>query len=218
MLSKTEENYIKTIFNLDASCTKNISTTLIANEIDTKASSVTDMLKKLADKNLINYTKYKGASLTEKGKKTAVTVVRNHRIWEVFLVNHLQYSWDEVHDLAEQLEHIKSDTLIDRLDAFLNFPEFDPHGEPIPDKNGKIRLKNTLLLSQAKPNLLYKVASVKDDSSALLQFLDKHHISLNSEFTVVEKFDFDNSITIKLNETLLTLSNKVCKNVFVIKK
>ncbi|MEX1382538.1 metal-dependent transcriptional regulator [Lutibacter sp.] len=143
-------------------------------------------------------------------------MVRKHRLWEVFLVNKLNYAWDEVHDLAEQLEHIKSDTLIDKLEEYLEFPTHDPHGDPIPDKNGNISLKKTELLSVAKKNILYKIANVKDNSRPFLQFLNKHSLVIDTELTIIDKFDFDDSVTIKLQfGNTLTLSKKICANVFV---
>jgi len=216
MFSQTEENYIKAIYSLELSNSKNVSTTLIAEKLQTKASSVTDMIKKLADKHLVNYEKYKGVSLTLNGRTTALKIVRNHRLWETFLVNKLNYNWDEVHELAEQLEHIKSDTLTDKLEEFLDFPTHDPHGDPIPNTKGKMRSENTILLSNAQANVLYKVSCVKDSSKSLLQFLDKHTIHIDSEITVLDKFDFDDSMTVKLsNGTSLTLSKKASTNVFV---
>ena len=216
MFSHSEENYLKVIHKLAFSNSKNVSTTLIAKELQTKASSVTDMLKKLADKKLVNYEKYKGVSLTQKGELIAVNVVRKHRLWEVFLVDTLNFNWDEVHDVAEQLEHIKSDQLIDRLDTFLNYPTIDPHGDPIPKKNGEIPFNNSILLSEGITNKIYKVSCVKDNSKSFLQFLDKHEITINSELTTADKFDFDNSMTVKLSGGhSIILSNKVSTNVFV---
>ncbi|REE83401.1 DtxR family iron (metal) dependent repressor [Lutibacter oceani] len=216
MLSHTEENYLKAIFNLELSHSKNVSTTLIAKNLHTKASSVTDMIKKLAEKNLVNYQKYKGVTTTTEGKKRAIKVVRKHRLWEVFLVEKLNFNWDEVHEIAEQLEHIESDELIERLDTYLNYPTKDPHGDPIPDAKGKMRAEKAILLSNANKDILYKITCVKDNSSALLQFLDKHALNIDSELTVLDKFDFDNSITVELNNgNNLTLSHKICTNVFV---
>ncbi len=145
--SAAEENYLKTIYSLQRDYGSKINTNLISSKIQTKASSVTDMLKKLSTKNLVVYEKYQGVSLTEKGKKAALKVVRKHRLWEYFLVDKLKYNWDEVHSIAEQLEHIDSDTLVDNLEKFLGFPKFDPHGDPIPDKNGHVieRASNNLL-------------------------------------------------------------------------
>lgn len=216
MLSQTEENYLKAIYSLELSHSKNVSTTLISKSLKTKASSVTDMIKKLADKNLVNYEKYKGVTITSEGEKRAIKIVRKHRLWEVFLVEKLNFNWDEVHEIAEQLEHIESDELIERLDGFLNYPTNDPHGDPIPDSKGKIRAEKSILLSNAKQHLLYKIVCVKDNSKALLQFLDKHSLNIDSELTVLDKLDFDDSITVALsNGNNLTLSKKICTNVFV---
>lgn len=216
MLTQSEENYLKAIYNISLHSKKSANTNIIAEKLNTKASSVTDMIKKLSEKKLVDYQKYKGTSLTTEGKKIAVKIVRKHRLWEVFLVKKLHFNWDEVHDIAEQLEHIDSPELIEKLDSYLNYPTKDPHGDPIPDASGKIRLENGILLSNAKLNVLYKISCVKDNSSTLLQFLDKHSINIDSELTVVDKFDFDGSINVKLcNGNLLTLSKKVCVNVFV---
>lgn len=216
MLTQSEENYLKAIYSIGLHTKKSVNTNNIAEKLNTKASSVTDMIKKLSEKKLVDYQKYKGTSLTSEGKKIAVKIVRKHRLWEVFLVKKLNFNWDEVHDIAEQLEHIDSPELIEKLDSYLNFPTKDPHGDPIPDASGKIRLENGILLNTAKLNVLYKISCVKDNSSTLLQFLDKHSINIDSELTVLEKFDFDDSMTVKLsNGNLLTLSKKVCANVFV---
>src|SRR5688572_3663166 len=147
MNSHTEENYLKAIFKLLEKEKGEVSTNAIAEKVNTKAASVTDMLKKLADKKLINYKKYQGVTLTAKGEKIAINIIRKHRLWEVFLVEKLKYKWDEIHDIAEQLEHIQSDSLIDRIDSFLNYPKFDPHGDPIPDLNGNFQQQKSQLLS-----------------------------------------------------------------------
>jgi DtxR family Mn-dependent transcriptional regulator len=216
LLSQTEENYLKAIYSLAYANSNKVSTTLISEELNTKASSVTDMIQKLADKDLVHYKKYQGVSLTEIGRKIAVEIVRKHRLWEVFLVNKLNYNWDEVHELAEQLEHIKSETLIDKLEAFLEFPTHDPHGDPIPSINGEMPLDNSILLSEGVINKIYKVSCVKDNSKSLLQYLDKHSLTINSELTIIDKFVFDDSVTVKLScGNSLTLSNKVSTNVFV---
>ncbi len=216
MLSQTEENYLKGIYSISLHTGKSASTNNIAKKLNTKASSVTDMLQKLSDKKLVSYKKYQGVHLTSKGENIAVKIVRKHRLWEVFLVEKLHFNWGEVHEIAEQLEHIESDELTSRLDNFLNFPTKDPHGDPIPDSEGKIRIKKSILLVNAKPDINYKIASVKDNSSAFLQFLDKHSITIDSTLEVLEKFEFDESITVKINnKQLLTLSKKVCANVYV---
>lgn len=215
MFSHSEENYLKVIYNLELTNSKNVSTTLIANKIKSKASSVTDMLKKLADKKLVNYEKYKGVSLTKKGKSIAVNIVRKHRLWEVFLVNKLNYNWDEVHEMAEQLEHIKSDTLTNRLDEFLNFPKHDPHGDPIPDENGNIAHHKNVMLSSIETNNSCIVIGLKDSSSAFLKFLDNLNINLGSVLKIISKESFDNSMLIENNTHLISISNQISKNIFV---
>lgn len=216
MLTQTEENYLKAIYNLEFENSESASTTLISNQLQTKASSVTDMIKKLAEKDLVNYEKYKGVSLTVEGKSIAVKIIRKHRIWEVFLVEKLHYNWDEVHELAEQLEHIKSNTLIDKLDAFLEFPTHDPHGDPIPDKNGNIKHHKNVMLSSVPLNESCVIVGVKDSTKSFLQFLDKHLIQIDSVLTVNDIFSFDDSISVTLtNGNTLTLSEKVSSNIFV---
>lgn len=214
-LSHTEENYIKTIYSLEFTNNLTVSTTLIAKNIKTKASSVTDMIKKLAEKDLVNYEKYRGVSLSVQGKEVAVRIVRKHRLWEVFLVNKLNYNWDEVHEIAEQLEHIKSKSLIDKLDAFLDFPEFDPHGDPIPDVNGNIKQHKNIMLSSIENNASCVVIGVKDSSSSFLKFLDNANIKLGSVLKVISKEAFDNSMLIENNQFLMSISFQISKNLFV---
>jgi len=215
MYSHSEENYLKVIYTIELTKSKNVSTTLIANKIKTKASSVTDMLKKLAEKKLVNYEKYKGVSLTKKGKSIAVNIVRKHRLWEVFLVDKLNFNWDEVHEMAEQLEHIKSDSLTNRLDEFLNFPKHDPHGDPIPDENGNIAQHKNVMLSSIETNNSCVVIGLKDSSSDFLKFLDNLNISLGSVLKVISKEAFDNSMIIENNNHIISISNQISKNIFV---
>jgi DtxR family Mn-dependent transcriptional regulator len=191
----SEENYLKTIFHLTTLLNSEVSTNAIAEKMETKASSVTDMLKKLADKDLINYKKYQGVSLTEKGQLAAKMIVRKHRLWEVFLVEKLNFSWDEVHEIAEQLEHIKSEQLINKLDEFLGNPTEDPHGDPIPDANGKIIKTEKLLLSDLNENQTGICIGVKDSSSEFLKYLDKQGIALGSRIELIAKEEFDLSLT-----------------------
>jgi DtxR family Mn-dependent transcriptional regulator len=215
MLSQTEENYLKAIYSLELSNSNKVSTTLIAKQLKTKASSVTDMVKKLADKNLVNYKKYKGVSTTKKGKDIAVRIVRKHRLWEVFLVNKLNYNWDEVHDIAEQLEHIQSDSLTDRIEEYLDYPTYDPHGDPIPDKEGNIAHHKNIMLSSIGKNKSCVIIGVKDSSSAFLKFLDNANIKLGSTIKVISKEEFDNSIVIEHNHNLNSISHQISKNLFV---
>jgi len=211
----SEENYLKTIYHLTTISESEVSTNAIAEMMETKASSVTDMLKKLAEKDLVNYKKYQGVSLTEKGKLTAKMIVRKHRLWEVFLVDKLDFSWDEVHEIAEQLEHIKSEQLINRLDDFLGNPTEDPHGDPIPDANGQIVKTEKQLLSELLENQNGICVGVKDTSSEFLKYLDKQEISLGSKIEILGKESFDLSLKIKLNGSELTISNKIASNIFV---
>ncbi|MGV8945896.1 MAG: metal-dependent transcriptional regulator [Lutibacter sp.] len=215
MFSQTEENYIKAIYSLELINSKNVSTTLIAEKLQTKASSVTDMIKKLADKQLVNYEKYQGVSLTNMGQKIAVGIVRKHRLWEVFLVNKLNYNWDEVHELAEQLEHIKSDTLIDKLEAFLEFPTNDPHGDPIPNRDGNIKHHKNVMLSSVEIEKYCVVIGIKDSSDSFLKYLDQIDIRLGSTLKVISKEAFDNSMRIENNHISFSISNQISQNLFV---
>ena len=218
MFSSSEENYLKAIYHLSLTSLKGVSTNAIAKKLNTKPSSVTDMIKKLADKNVLVYKKYQGVQLTVEGKKTAANIIRKHRLWEVFLVEKLNFSWDEVHDVAEQLEHIKSAKLIDEIDALLGFPKYDPHGDPIPDKEGNLDQIEKSLVSTLKVNEKGICVGVHDSSATFLQFLDKQKIALGQEITILEKEDFDGSMTIKINQKEITISNKIANNLYVQKQ
>ncbi|MFN0728557.1 metal-dependent transcriptional regulator [Polaribacter gochangensis] len=218
MFTLSEENYLKTIYHISSASTKGVSTNAIAKKLDTKASSVTDMIKKLADKNVLVYKKYQGVTLTGVGKKTAALIVRKHRLWEVFLVEKLNFNWDEVHDVAEQLEHIKSSKLINEIDALLGFPKYDPHGDPIPDTEGNLHQMEKNLLSTLGINDSGICVGVKDSSASFLQFLDKQQIALGQEVVVLEKEDFDDSMTIKINNKRMTVSHKIANNLYIQKQ
>lgn len=211
----SEENYLKTIYHLTSVSDSGVSTNAIAEKMETKASSVTDMLKKLADKKLVSYKKYQGVSLTDSGLLAAKMIVRKHRLWEVFLVEKLDFNWDEVHDVAEQLEHIQSEQLIDRLDDFLGNPTEDPHGDPIPDAQGRIVKVDKQLLSELEQGQAGVCVGVKDTSPEFLQYLDKQNISLGTKIEVLSKETFDQSLRIKVNASELTISNKIAGNLFV---
>lgn len=211
----SEENYLKTIYHLISSSDKEVSTNAIAEMMETKASSVTDMLKKLAEKDLVNYVKYQGVSLTENGLLAAKMIVRKHRLWEVFLVEKLDFSWDEVHDIAEQLEHIKSEKLINKLDDFLGNPTEDPHGDPIPDAQGMIIKIEKKLLSELEQNQIGICVGVKDSSTEFLKYLDKNEIALGSKIEILLKEDFDLSLKIKVQDHEFSISNKIASNLFV---
>jgi DtxR family Mn-dependent transcriptional regulator len=214
-VTSSEENYIKVIYHLSVASSKGVSTNAIAEELKTKASSVTDMIKKLSDKNFISHQKYYGVTLTEKGKKEAKMIVRKHRLWEVFLVEKLGFSWDEVHDIAEELEHIKSEKLTNKLDAYLGFPMTDPHGDPIPDEKGKIQPIVKSLLSEVAIQTPFLCVGVKDSSAVFLQYLNKQKITLGSQIKVLEKESFDDSFVIELDGKILTISNKIAINLYV---
>lgn len=214
-MTYSEENYLKAIYHLSLSQKQGVSTNAIAALIESKASSVTDMIKKLADKELVIYQKYQGVSLTDKGLMAAKMIVRKHRLWEVFLVEKLDFSWDEVHDVAEELEHIKSEKLINKLDAFLGFPTEDPHGDPIPDKNGNIVKVEKQLLSEMEIGQTGICVGVKDSSSSFLQYLDKQQIALGSKIKITAKESFDMSLTIEVNTKSIIISNKIAGNLFV---
>ena len=214
-MTLSEENYLKAIYHLTALNDVEVSTNAIAESIETKASSVTDMLKKLAEKDLVHYVKYQGVSLTPNGLLAAKMIVRKHRLWEVFLVEKLDFPWDEVHDIAEQLEHIKSEKLINKLDDFLGNPTEDPHGDPIPDAQGTIIKKEKKLLSELEQNQIGICVGVKDSSSEFLKYLDKQEISLGSKIQIISKESFDMSLMIKVDSKELTISNKIASNLFV---
>ena len=215
MLSKSEENYLKTIYNLSLGIVGPVSTNAIAEQLDTKASSVTDMIKKLAEKALITYKKYHGVSLTNSGKTIAINIIRKHRLWEVFLVSKLNFNWDEVHEVAEQLEHIHSEKLINELDEFLGFPKQDPHGDPIPDEHGNISFLDKSLLASIPSNEEVICVGVRDTSSDFLKYLDKQGISLGVKITITEKESFDNSMRIQINNSTLNISSIVASNIYV---
>lgn len=215
MFSKAEENYLKAIFKLSEKVGASVSTNAIADELNTKPSSVSDMLKKLSEKNLIHYVKYQGVSLTKSGYNLAVQVVRKHRLWEVFLVTHLNFKWDEVHDIAEQLEHIKSKALVNRLDAFLNYPSYDPHGDPIPNEKGSFPKSTAIPLNLLKEKTTGKVVAVERDEPSFLNYLDKIQVSIGTRIEVVDVNDFDHSIDIKIDDTPIHISLEVAQNILI---
>ncbi len=216
MYSTTEENYLKTIYKLQAQLGTFINTNAIADGVNTKAASVTDMVKKLSEKKLLSYEKYKGVQLTEKGKKVAVETLRKHRLWETFLHNQLGFTWDAVHDIAEQLEHIQSNELVEKLDAFLGFPSHDPHGDPIPGRNGVIKESNFILLSVLKKGEKGIISGVVNHSSLFLQHLEKNKLTLGKTITITEVSSFDLSMAALLEgKEKIQLSNEVVKNILI---
>jgi|ERR1051326_3829292 DtxR family Mn-dependent transcriptional regulator len=218
MNSLAEENYLKAIYKIAETRDGYILTNDIAHRMNTTAASVTDMLKKLAKKKLIKYKKYQGLSLTDPGKRTALAIIRKHRLWEMFLVKILKFKWDEVHDVAEQLEHIRSEKLIQHIDKILHFPKFDPHGDPIPNAQGKFELykEKSFALSLGKREGLYVVTGVVDHTASFLQLLDKAGISLGGKIKIRDVQPYDKSLSVFLNgKKKLFLSNQIAKNILV---
>lgn len=218
MITLAEENYLKAILKLSKNSKGSVSTNAIAEEIDTKASSVTDMIKKLTDKKLVDYLPYRGVSLSKAGHNQAVEIVRKHRLWEVFLVTKLQFKWDEVHDVAEQLEHIKSQKLVDALDTFLGFPQQDPHGEPIPNKYGQFPKLFSKQLSELEKGSSGQVVGVTQDNQSFLQYLNQLNITIGTFISVIQKIDFDDSLEITINNKSVHISNDVARNLLIQQK
>ncbi|MGB6153631.1 MAG: metal-dependent transcriptional regulator [Pricia sp.] len=214
-MTLSEEDYIKALYHLGKEEHGSVSTNAVAEQMRTKPSSVTDMLKKLSDKKLVNYRKYKGASLTDLGRTTALNIIRKHRLWEVFLVEKLDFAWDEVHEVAEQLEHIKSEKLTDQLDKYLGFPSFDPHGDPIPSKEGNFKKVARMLLSEVSVDTVGVCVAVRDSSEAFLNFLDKNHISLGDKIKILDREDFDNSLHIVIRDRQIHISHQIAENLYL---
>jgi len=214
-LTQAEENYIKNIYHLQQA-SGSVTTNDLAAILQTKPASVTDMLKKLKTKKLLQYEPYKEFCLTLYGRKTALMIIRKHRLWEYFLVHTLRFEWDEVHEVAEQLEHVESKKLVEKLDAFLDFPRFDPHGDPIPDSNGKMSIQHEVNLINLPFNKQAEVTSVRSQSTELLELLKHKNINIGTKLEVKKKFDFDNSIEVRMkNLSPVTISEQLAKALFV---
>lgn len=213
--SVSEENYIKAIYHLQQDDGV-VTTNELASELNTKAASVSDMLKKLKTKKILHYEKYQGFKLSVEGRKIALAIIRKHRLWEYFLVKKLEFGWDEVHDIAEQLEHINSAVLVEKLDAFLNFPKFDPHGDPIPDINGKMEVSKQINLIDLPINKQAEVSAVGSQSTELLELLRHKNIGIGTRLEVKRKFTFDNSIEIKIKSIPpFSVSQQLAQTLFV---
>ncbi|WP_200978858.1 metal-dependent transcriptional regulator [Echinicola sp. 20G] len=216
-LTYAEENYLKAIYHLSDGGKHNVSTNDLSKEMKTKPASVSDMLRKLSDKEVINYRKYYGVTITEEGKKSALQIIRKHRLWEVFLVEKLMFSWDEVHDVAEELEHIKSTILIQRLDDFLGNPKYDPHGDPIPDEFGDVKARPRVPLNDLGLNDSGQIVAVKDSSAAFLRYLDKVGAYIGARIKILDKVEFDGSLEILVdNKKTLFMSKDVAGNILII--
>jgi DtxR family Mn-dependent transcriptional regulator len=214
MNTLAEENYLKAIYHLSLN-NVNVSTNQIAAALSTKAASVTDMLKKLAEKLLINYAKYQGVSLTPAGEKIAVNIIRKHRLWEYFLVEKLNFKWDEVHEMAEEMEHISSLELIDRLDKFMGYPRHDPHGDPIPDRNGNIKKNNLISVADLKVNDCGIISGVGEHSPAFLQYLEKLQLVIGKKISVIEVVDYDRSVVLNMEGNNINISHEVASNLLI---
>ena len=214
MNTLAEENYLKSIYHLSLN-SENVSTNQIAALINTRAASVTDMLKKLADKELINYTRYQGVSLTPAGEKIAVHIIRKHRLWEYFLVEKLDFKWDEVHEMAEEMEHISSMELIDRLDKFMGYPKYDPHGDPIPDSNGQFKTHELKPVSTIMVNDSGIISGVRDHSPGFLQYLEKQQLTIGKKITVTEIIEYDHSMILKVGNADTHISREVANNLLI---
>lgn len=216
MLSTTEENYLKAIFAIIEDNKRTASTNEIAEKMKTKAPTVTDMIKRLGQKELIDYQPYQGVQFTEAGLKNALLLVRKHRIWETFLVNKLGFGWSEVHDIAEELEHVKSIDLINRLDEFLGFPKNDPHGDPIPDREGRLEFHQEITIASMGLNQIGLVVGLKDTSPDFLNYLVKSGLTLGTSVGVKDINDFDQSTDILIGGTVMhTISHEVAKNIYI---
>jgi DtxR family Mn-dependent transcriptional regulator len=213
--SASEENYIKSIYHLKGD-QQNVTTNELAEELKTRPASVTDMLKKLKTKKLLHYEKYQGFRLSTEGKKVALNIIRRHRLWEFFLSEKLKFTWDEVHEVAEELEHVSSKKLIDKLDEYLGFPKFDPHGDPIPDQAGKITNAEQVPLSDVAINQLAEVCGVANHSTQMLDMLRHNNIGIGTRLEIRKKFPFDQSIEIKIrNMPAFTISDRLAQNIYV---
>ncbi len=217
MVSLTEENYLKALYRL-AQENKEIAVKDIAKSLDIKMPTVNSMVKKLAEKKFIKYEKYKAIQLTEKGRRQALYILRKHRLTELFLSEVMGLGWEEVHDIAEQIEHIQSDRFFDRIDEMLGHPQFDPHGEPIPDANGKLPVYPSFPLSEGQVNTTYKLTGVANHDASFLQFLDSLELTLGSSIEIKEIQGFDKSMAVKLNNKIKTIfSFTVCRNLMVVR-
>jgi len=218
-LSFAEENYLKAIYHLSSAGQEQVNTNAIAERLETKPASVSDMIRKLSEKGVITYVKYQGVNITDEGKKNALWVIRKHRLWEVFLVEKLNFHWNEVHEIAEQLEHIRSSLLITRLEEFLGYPKFDPHGDPIPDAEGIISSKPRIILSDLKPGSPAELVSMKDTGTSFLNYLDRIGMKIGTKIEIKDIFEFDGSVEIETDDNRkLTISKQVADNLLVVTK
>jgi len=217
MLTITEENYLKALLHLSASemNSQGVGTNQLAAQLNVRPATVNNMVKRLKDKGLVDYEKYGKISLTKNGKKLAIQVIRKHRLWETFLFTKLDFTWDEVHEVAEQLEHIQSEKLIEKLDKFLDYPQFDPHGDEIPSKNGTFKMEIKKTLADCMPGLICEVISVKDNSTDFLQYVGSLGIGINSKVEVINKLSFDGTLSLQVENNKISISRKIAENIYI---
>jgi len=212
----SEENYLKTLYKLENRQVKKVNNIALSKALELNPATVLEMVRKMSERKLVEILADKTIQLTEKGKKKALQIVRKHRIWEVFLVDKLNYKWNEVHELAEQLEHIESDDLVKRLEAFLGFPSIDPHGDPIPDENGRMKKVKTQPLTEAPLKKKLTITALGNSSDEFLKYLDKLGISIGDTVEVSEVEDFDKSVIIMHKKSSITLSNEAASNLLIV--
>ena len=213
--STSEENYIKAIYHLQGQ-EETVTTNELAQHLQAKPASITDMMKKLKAKKLLHYEPYQGFRLSQEGNRVALAIIRRHRLWEYFLAEKLKFTWDEVHEVAEDLEHVSNKKLIDKLDEYLDFPRVDPHGDPIPDANGKIELTRKIRLTELPLNRIAPVCRVSDHSSQILELLEHKKIAIGTKLEIKKRFDFDDSMEIKIGRQGVTnISKQLAENIFV---
>ena len=215
MQTLSTEDYLKAIYHVSQTTSGAVATTRIAKQIGAKPSSVTDMFKKLSDQELVKYQKYQGVSLTSEGVKTALRIIRKHRLWESFLVSHLNFNWDEVHQVAEQLEHNQSEKLTNELERFLDYPTHDPHGDPIPNRALFMKTDNNILLAELPVNKAGVCVGVKDNSSDFLRYLDRRQIGIGTPLQVLHREDFDESLHIQAGNSTLMITKKTAENIYI---
>ena len=215
MITKSEENYLKTIFSVFMQTQNNVSTNKIANLLETSPASVTEMVKKLQEKNLVVYEKYNGVRLSKEGEGKALAIIRKHRLWETFLVRKLDFSWSEVHEVAEQLEHIKSEKLIDKLDHLLNYPKYDPHGDPIPSKSGVFKFQERISIFEMDLNEEGIIMGVSLDNKDFLDYLTKLKIGIGTKIKVIEQIKFDQSMKIEYDSKIEHISKEISENILI---
>ena len=216
--SVTEENYLKAIFSLTAEIgMEHTGTNELSRHLNNKAASVSDMLTKLSEKNLIDYKKYHGVKLSKKGMQTALQIVRKHRLWEVFLVEKLHFKWDEVHDIAEQLEHIQSEELINRLDKFLDFPEKDPHGDVIPNSKGQLKTAQNAMLNTCREKDKVIFSGVKSQESDFLRHLSLLGLKPGQKMEILHIHPFDGLMELKFlpGKKTFTIGQNTAANILI---